>query len=95
MCRHLHINLEDLPWPVNVLKFNQMVHDMQPGDDVTATIKDADVVDNLQQLLGNRAGLHFDVFQAETDYRIRVTKDRTDDPGQRVNIRQSAGDPQF
>lgn len=74
MCRHLHINLEDLPWPVNVLKFNQVVYDMQPGDDMIATIKDADVVGNLQQLLVSQPELHFDVSQTDTDYRIRVTK---------------------
>ena len=48
MCRHLHINLEDLPWPLNVLKFNQAIYEMQPGDDMIATIKDPDVVGNLQ-----------------------------------------------
>jgi TusA-related sulfurtransferase len=75
MCRHLQIHLEDLPWPVNVLKFNQVVYDMQPGDDMTATIRDADVVGNLQQLLRSQPTLHFDVSQTDADYRIRVTKD--------------------
>jgi TusA-related sulfurtransferase len=74
MCRHLHLNLEELPWPVNVLKFNQVVYDMQPGDDMIATIKDADVVGNLQQLLDSQPELHFDVSQTDEDYRIRVTK---------------------
>jgi len=74
MSRHLHINLEDLPWPVNVLKFNQTVNDLQPGDDIIATINDADVVGNLQQLLSSQSELRFDVSQTNTDYRIRVTK---------------------
>jgi hypothetical protein len=65
MCRHLHLNLEELPWPVNVLKFNQVVYDMQPGDDMIATIKDADVVGNLQQLLDSQPELHFDVSQTD------------------------------
>jgi len=59
---------------VNVLKFNQVVYDMQPGDDMIATIKDADVVGNLQQLLDSQPELHFDVSQTDEDYRIRVTK---------------------
>lgn len=74
MGRHLHIHLENLPWPVNVLKFNQAVYDMQPGDDMLATISDADVVGNLQQLLSSQAEVDFDVFRTHTDYRIRVTK---------------------
>jgi TusA-related sulfurtransferase len=74
MCRHLHINLEDFPWPVNVLKFNQAIYEMQPGDDMIATIKDPDVVGNLQLLLSSQTGLHFDVSQADTDFLIRVIK---------------------
>lgn len=74
MSRHLHINLEDLPWPVNVLKFYQAVYEMKPGDDMIATINDADVVANLQQILSSQSELRFDVSQTNTDYRIRVTK---------------------
>jgi TusA-related sulfurtransferase len=74
MCRHLHINLEDLPWPLNVLKFNQAIYEMQPGDDMIATIKDPDVVGNLQFLLSSQVELYFDVSQADTDFLIRVIK---------------------
>jgi len=74
MCRHLHINLEDLPWPLNVLKFNQAIYEMQPGDDMIATIKDPDVVGNLQLLLSSQMELYFDVSQADTDFLIRVIK---------------------
>ncbi len=74
MARHLQIHLEKHPWPVNVLKFNQAVYDMQPGDDLLATVNDADVVGNLQQLLSSQAEVDFDVFQTNSDYRIRITK---------------------
>jgi TusA-related sulfurtransferase len=74
MSRHLHINLEDLPWPVNVLKFNQAVYEMQPGDDMIATVNDADVVGNLRQLLSSQSELRFAVFQTDADYRIEITK---------------------
>ncbi|WP_319406701.1 hypothetical protein [uncultured Desulfosarcina sp.] len=74
MCRHLHINLEDLPWPVSVLKFNQVVYEMQPGDNMIATIKDADVVSNLRLLLGSQPDVNFDLSQTDTHYRIRVIK---------------------
>jgi TusA-related sulfurtransferase len=74
MSRHLHIHLENLPWPVNVLKFNQAVYDMQPGDDLLATVDDANVVGNLQQLLGSQAEVNFDVLKTNSDYRIRITK---------------------
>jgi TusA-related sulfurtransferase len=74
MGRHLQINLENLPWPVNLLKFNQAVYDMQPGDDMLATVNDSEVLGNLRQLLSSQAEVVFDVFQTNSDYRIRITK---------------------
>lgn len=74
MGRHFQINLANLPWPVNVLKFNQAVYNMQPGDDMLAMVNDSDVVGNLQQLLSSQVEVDFDVFQTNTDYRIQVTK---------------------
>jgi hypothetical protein len=74
MCRHLHIQLDDIPWPVSVLKFNQALHDLQSGDGMTATVKDADVVGNLQLLLDSQPDLRFTVDQTDSDYRIQVTK---------------------
>lgn len=75
MCRHHHIHLEDIPWPVSVLKFNQAVDELQAGDGMIATTRDADVVGNLELLLSGRSGLHFEVFQRGAAYCIRVTRD--------------------
>ena len=74
MGRDFHINLAYLPWPMNVLKFNRVVHALQTGDKMIARINDADVVGNLRQLLGNRPDLDFNVSQTDRNYRIRVTK---------------------
>ena len=74
MRRHLQLSLENLPWPLNVLKFNQAVHELRRGDDMIDRIDDADVVGNLQQLLSNQRELRFDVVHTSTDYRIRVIK---------------------
>ena len=74
MKRHLDLNLEDLPWPVNVLKFNQVLCDLQPGDDITATVSDGNVVGNLKQLLRCQPGLSFDIAHTDVDFRIHVTR---------------------
>lgn len=74
MGRNFHINLADLPWPVNILKFNQVVKKLQTGDRVTAWLSDGDIVGNLQQLIGSQADLRFEVSQSKRDYRIRVIK---------------------
>lgn len=77
MRHHLHLNLDDLPWPINVLKFNQAIHDLGPGDDMTATITDGDVVGNLRQLLRCRTDLNVHVAQNHRDYRIRVVRPKS------------------
>ena len=74
MCRHLQLNLDDLPWPVNVLKFNQALDGLQAGDDMIATVKDRDVVSNLQLLLRSQPDLHFRVIRTDTVYRIQVAR---------------------
>lgn len=74
MGRDFDINLADLPWPVNVLKFSQVVDNLRPGDNMIARTIDADVLANLQMLLGSRPDLHFYVSHSDTAYRIRVTK---------------------
>ena len=53
MGRDLDINLADLPWPVSVLKFSQVVENLRPGDNMVARTRDADVLANLQLLLGS------------------------------------------
>jgi len=74
MGSHYQLDLEHLPWPVNVLKFNGAVSDMRNGDDMTATLRDPDVVGNLCQLLGSQADLLYEVRQTDSEYRIKVVK---------------------
>ena len=72
--RDFDIDIANLPWPVSILKFNQVVHNLRPGDNMITRTSDADVLGNLRQLLGSRPDLHFDVSLSDTGYRIRVTK---------------------
>jgi hypothetical protein len=71
-----HINLEDTPWPISILKFNQAVSELKPGDDMIAFINDADVIANLLQLLRHQPGVGFTVSFAGSDFCIEVKKDR-------------------
>ena len=72
--RDFDIDIANLPWPVSILKFNQVVHNLRPGDNMIARTSDTNLLGNLRQLLGSRPDLHFDVSHSDTDYRIRVTK---------------------
>jgi hypothetical protein len=73
--RHRHINLEDTPWPMSILKFNRALSEMQPGDDMIATLSDADVITNLLQLLRHHPGVGFTVSSSGSDFCIEVKKE--------------------
>lgn len=75
----IHIDLDALPWPINVLKFNQAIRTIEQGDAMIATIDDADVVDNLQQLLSSLPELDYEVSKRDARYRIRVSRRLTRD----------------
>ena len=70
-----HIQLEHLPWPVSVLKFNGAVSAMRTGDEMTASLQDPDVLGNICQLLGSRPDLLYEVQQTGEEYRIQVVKE--------------------
>ena len=72
MCRRLNIHLETLPWPLNVLAFNQAIGRMQAGDEMTAISDDANVVNTLKQLLISQPELEYEVSEQDARYRIRV-----------------------
>ena len=70
----LKINLARFSWPVSVLKFSQIVHELRSGEELIARLDDPDVVANLKQFLHNQQDLHFAVSHTDADYSIRVTK---------------------
>lgn len=76
MGRRRHINLEDIPWPISILKFNQAVCEMKPGDRIIAFLKDADVMTNLLQLLHHRTDVGVTTRASGDDLCIEVKKER-------------------
>lgn len=73
--RHRHLNLEDTPWPMSILKFNRALSEMKPGDDMTATISDADVITNLLQLLRHHPGVGFTVSSSGSNFCVEVKRE--------------------
>ena len=72
--RRRHINLENIPWPISVLKFNQAVSEMNPGEQIIASLKDADVVTNLLQLLRHQPDVEVTTSTSDAELRIEVKK---------------------
>ncbi len=74
--RRRRINLEDMPWPMNILKFNQAVSEMKPGDHMIAFLKDADVMANLLRLLRHRPDMKFTTSTSDEKCRIEVKMEK-------------------
>jgi hypothetical protein len=74
MCRQRQLNLDDLPWPLSLLKFDQAVYELRAGDDMIATVKDREIVGNLRRLLCSQPDLCFHVIRTDRHYYIKVTK---------------------
>jgi TusA-related sulfurtransferase len=79
MGAHHQLHLEEFPWPLSVLNFNRAVDAMQPGDHLSVTVSDPDVVGNLRQLLGSLPGLRHDIQRIGETFRILVVKGTVDD----------------
>ena len=76
MGRLRHINLEDTPWPISILKFNQAISRMRPGDHIIAFLKDADVMTNIEQLLRHQPDVEVMTSTPGSEYCIEVKKPR-------------------
>jgi hypothetical protein len=70
-----HINLEHIPWPISILKFNQAVTEMNPGDHMIVFLKDSDVMTNLLQLLRYQPDVAFTTSTSGGDMSIEVKKE--------------------
>ena len=74
MCRHFHLDLDALPWPVSLLKFNQAVDTLRAGETLSANLCDADIVGNLERLMTCQPTLDFEVVRTERGFHVRVAR---------------------
>jgi len=89
--RQRKINLEKMPWPVSVLKFNRAVSEMKPGDKIIAFIRDADVIANLLKLLRGRGGVGVTVSSFDGEFCFEVRKKEGVTDGGAANGNQENG----
>ena len=68
----MEINLRDIVWPVCVIQCNEALTRFEPGEDLTITVSDPDVVDNIVLLIRSRPDLQFDQCQEAESYHISV-----------------------
>jgi TusA-related sulfurtransferase len=74
----MEIDLRDIVWPVSVIQCNEALTRLEPGDDLTITVFDPDVVHNVVLLINSRPDLRFDQCRKSDSYQINVHRLATD-----------------
>jgi TusA-related sulfurtransferase len=74
MSKLSRIDLNDVPWPVNLLKCHRHADEMQSGDEIIISLRDKEVKENLVLLLNTMPELRFHVSTAGKDFVINVKK---------------------
>jgi TusA-related sulfurtransferase len=68
----MEIDLSDIVWPACVLRCNEALKQLQPGEDLTLTVCDPGVVKNILLLIKSQPDLRFKQCQESESYQIRV-----------------------
>jgi TusA-related sulfurtransferase len=68
----MEINLTDIVWPVSVLRCDEALKQLQPGEDLTLTVCDPGVVKNILLLIKSQPDLRFKQCQESESYQITV-----------------------
>jgi len=74
----MEIDLRDIVWPVSVIQCNEALTRLEPGDDLTVTVSDPDVVHNIVLLINSRPDLRFDQCRKSDSYHLNVHRLATD-----------------
>ncbi len=68
----MEINLRNIVWPVSVLRCNEALRQLQPGEELTLTVCDPGVVNNIILLINSQPDLRFKQCQEAESYQITV-----------------------
>ena len=74
MQKKSRLNLNEIPWPANLLKCSQYTDEMKPGEELDISLDDPDVKDSLLLILGTKSNLVFEVSVEGSCFTINVTK---------------------
>ena len=74
MERQTKLSLVDVPWPISILKCNQRLYEMLPGQQLLVTLKDADTMENLALLLSAMPGYEFNICKTKGCFSMQIKK---------------------
>lgn len=70
----MEIDLRDIVWPVSVIRCNEALARLEPGQDLAFTISDPDVVENVILLIKSRPDFRFDQCRKSDTYQLHVNR---------------------
>lgn len=70
----MEINLSDMVWPVCVLRCNDTIARLQPGETLSIIVSDPDMVNNILLLIKSKPDLEYNSTPESGSYRIMVNR---------------------
>ena len=87
----MEINLTNTVWPMCVLRCNEALKRLHPGEELTITLAEPELLDNILPLINNKPGLQSIKEHKHGSYHIivrRMTADQ-DGSGEQENASQT------
>ncbi len=68
----MELDLTHMAWPVSVLRCNEALNQLQPGDELILTVCDSGVMDTVLMLIKSQADLRFQQCKESESFRVMV-----------------------
>ncbi|MCU0592274.1 MAG: hypothetical protein MUC57_12485 [Desulfobacterales bacterium] len=70
----MEMNLTVIAWPASVLRCNEALNQLQPGEELVLTVRDPGVIASILMLVKSQADLCFRQLRQPESYRITVQR---------------------
>jgi len=84
----MEINLSDMVWPVCLLRCNEILARLQPGETLSIIVSDPDMVNNILLLIKSQPDLQYNKSLESGSYRITVNRRRVNPDGVAEPVRE-------
>ena len=70
MASKQQLDLRDMEWPISILKCNEEIDGLQPGEALDVFVAHMDVVENLSLILAKQGDIRFEMVKKSNFYEI-------------------------
>jgi len=85
----MEINLSYMIWPVCLLRCNETLSRLQPGETLSVIVSDPDMVNNILLLIKSQPDLQYNKSRESGSYRITVNRMRVNPHGVAEPVRRN------